>query len=232
MLTTAQLGVSDAVAIVICLTLAGVIVRGRARLCWSFVAYLVALLLGNRATTWWPREFYTHDFWLLKTSVYTAITVLVAAEVAALTFVRAPRARRRALLAIGAIALAAAAATALEVEYLPVAWLLVPRGETAALWALLVVVALASWHRIPMARYHKALIVSRTLCLTFDVVLLGTLAGKAHSDHAYATWSAYFTALDPLVFAATACVWAWAAWRPLEVQTGVRTQLQPWAARC
>ena len=49
-----QVAVSHAVKLALVAVLAGLFVRGRARLCWSFVAYAAAILVGNSLTSLWP----------------------------------------------------------------------------------------------------------------------------------------------------------------------------------
>ena len=223
-----QMLVSHLAAALLALTVAGVLVRGRGRLCWSFLVYLSALLVGNRLTTWWPELFYTHDAWNIKSFAYAALLWAVAFEMALLTFVMAPRARRRALRVMGFVTVFAAVAAvvpSVEATYLTVLGVLAPRGETAALWLFLVVFGLAAWHRLPLHPYHRAIVLGSTLYLTFDVVILVVLGARASSQVAYS----YLAALEPLAFAATVAFWAWAAWRPLEVQRGVLSRLQPWA---
>lgn len=228
-----QIFVSDLVALLLVVTVAGILARGRARFCWSFLVYLVAVLVGNRLTTWWPARFYEPGFWALKSVVYQSLTVLVAVEVGLLTFDRAPRVRLRIL---GGMAVVATAAIAVAVW--PTLWpsrpdlallgVLAPRGNTIALWLFALVVGLAGWHRFPLHPYHRAILVGRTVYLTFDVIVLASLGARADSAVAYA----FLSALDPLAFAAVASTWAWAAWRPLALPGGAIAQLQPWAARC
>jgi hypothetical protein len=227
----AQVFISNLVASLLLVTVVGVVVRGRARFCWSFLVYLVAVLLGNRLTTWWPERFYQPGFWALKGITYNALTVLVAVEVGLLTFQRAPGARRRMVVGMAVIA-AAAVAVALWPRIWPARpdlalfGVLAPRGDAIALWLFALVFGLAGWHRLPLHPYHRALVLGRTLYLTFGVILLAVLGARADSAVAYS----YLAALDPLAFATVSAWWAWAAWRPLELERGVLARLQPWAA--
>lgn len=226
-----QLLVSHLAATLLLVTIVGVLVRGRGRLCWTFLVYLVAVFLGNRLTTWWPEQFYTRGFWTFKSVVYTALDWAIALEVGLLTFAVAPRARRRALALMGVVALAGLAAALLLPAttggYLHVLGVLAPTVETGALWLLLAVIGVASWHSLPLHPYHRAIVFGRALYLTFDVVILALLGGAGS-----ARTHDYLAALDPLAFAASVGLWAWAAWRPLEERSGVIGKLQPWATRC
>ena len=50
----------------------GMVVRGRIGLCWSFAAYVLAILVGNTLVTLSPERFYTPAFWVLKQGVRRA----------------------------------------------------------------------------------------------------------------------------------------------------------------
>src|SRR5262245_18247824 len=112
-----QILVSNLVAALLAVTLNGVLVRGRGHLCWSFLAYLVVLLIGNQLSIWWPELFYTHRAWNMKTFAYAVLRWGVAFEMALMTFAVTRRARRRALIAMGlVVALAVVAATLPSVD--------------------------------------------------------------------------------------------------------------------
>ena len=49
-----QVALSHAVKLALVAVLAGLVARGRARLCWSFAAYLAAILVGNSVASLWP----------------------------------------------------------------------------------------------------------------------------------------------------------------------------------
>jgi len=46
-MTSLQVLIAHAVKILVLLTLAGIVARHRARLCWSFLAYLACVLAAN-----------------------------------------------------------------------------------------------------------------------------------------------------------------------------------------
>ncbi len=77
--------------------LAGILWRGRARLCWSFALYVLAVLTGNVLVSVWPSRFFNPSFWVAKQAVYDALKVAVVLELAWRAFSRlaaAPRTGR------------------------------------------------------------------------------------------------------------------------------------------
>src|SRR4029453_16754283 len=101
------------------------------------------------------------------------------------------------------------------------------RGQGGAVWCFLVVAGVAAWHRVPLHPYHRTLLVSFGLYLSTYTLLLSWVGARAASRPAYlAAWGGQPAAgpaflpeggvreaREPLAFAATAGVWAWAAWR-------------------
>lgn len=53
-----QVPLAHAVKLALVAVLAGLFLRDRARLCWSFVAYAAAILVGNTLVSFWPERFY------------------------------------------------------------------------------------------------------------------------------------------------------------------------------
>ena len=58
-MTVWQVLIAHAVKVLVLVTLAGIVARHRARLCWSFVAYLAVVLAGNSLVSFWPARFFT-----------------------------------------------------------------------------------------------------------------------------------------------------------------------------
>src|SRR5512141_1516242 len=83
--------------------LAGLFVRRRAGSCWSFVAYLVAVVASDALGALWPQRFWRHDFWVFKESLHNllALAVVVALMVRIFQpFPSASAAARRAVMAL------------------------------------------------------------------------------------------------------------------------------------
>jgi hypothetical protein len=75
--------------------LAGLFARKRAHLCWSFVAYLVTMLVCNSLMSFWPDQFYRLWFYSLMQDLLQAMKLAVAAELTYRTFRAFPGAAAR-----------------------------------------------------------------------------------------------------------------------------------------
>lgn len=219
-------------AVLMALAIAGILVRGRHSLCWSFLTYLSVLLLVNRLQAWFPEVFYTPAFWEVKKGLYDVLRVCVALEVAALTFWAAPRAaQRRAAAVLAAVIVVIAGlrvgAAVASPEYLVAVGRWAPRIETVCVWLFTAVVVVAAQCRVPVHPYHRTIVLGFGAFLMLDVVTLGLVGAFGKAGYQMTA------ALGPVAFAATVGVWAVAAWRPrreaADVPEAVR-RLQPWAS--
>ena len=77
-MTDLQLVVAHAAKVALLALIAGIVWRGRARLCWSFALYALAILLGNILVSLWPSRFLTPSFWMLKQGVYDILKMAIA----------------------------------------------------------------------------------------------------------------------------------------------------------
>ena len=155
-----QLVLSHAVKLALVAVLAGLVVRGRARLCWSFAAYLVAILAGNSLASLWPSRFYTPQFWVLKQAVYDALKMAVALELAWRAFEAFPgalRTARRAILTLLVVSTVALAVLTPPSSYATV-WEWQPGSATAALWLLTATALLVVWYQVPVHEWQRAIL--------------------------------------------------------------------------
>lgn len=236
--------VSDLTVLLLTVTSVGLVLRGRHRLSRAFLAYLMAMVVGNRLVTWWPSTFLNYGFYMGRTATYTALSILAAVEIALLTFSMFPVARRRALLMM-ALVLVATYGAAFGIDpsselypWMHAVGLLSSGGQAGRLWLFVVPVLVAAYHRVPLHPYHRALLVGFALYLGGYSCMLGfmanhvALAGNTFTHPAYLAAHAYLRSLEPVAFAATVGVWTWAAWRvprpAHDVAPAVRA-LQPWA---
>ncbi len=208
-MTPAQETVANLVALLLAAALAGLLVTGRVWLCKSFGLYLAVALTTNRAVVWWPERCYTPAFWTVKEILQAGLVLVVALELAAVALVAFPRARRVARLAIAAVAVATLAGMSGGVTGGYFAWVgaLAPRASLGAAWAMLVVLAVAGWYRLPLGPWHRT--------IAFGFVLYQCVYALQLSALARSEWSAYsyLLALDPAAYAATVGLWAFGAWR-------------------
>lgn len=189
-----------------------VVSKGLASKCWSFVAYLSAVLVGGALMAYWPGSFYAppYHFWLFTRDLYAGAKVLVALELGLYVFRAFPRAARvsrwAAVWILGAFALA--------LPSLPFvggfqAWT-TSRGpiNAATVWLFASLALLVVYFNLPLDRWHRSIIVGFTVQL-----LVGSLLLASES-----VFRKYGVILDPVI----ATWWVYSAWAP-----GVRSAREP-----
>jgi hypothetical protein len=204
-----QIPLSHAVKLALVAVLAGLFVRGRARLCWTFVAYAVAALAGNSASTLLPHRFQTPSFWVLKHGLYDALIMAMALELAWRAFGAFPGAMRTARVVV--LALLAVSTVALGVLTPPSSYMTVwewqPSVATAALWLLTATALLVVWYQVPVHDWQRAIMLGLAPYLLVFVTLIGLL-----QRHGWAA-RAQIGVADTMAYLALAAFWAWAVWR-------------------
>jgi len=209
-------------------TLAGLILRRRVHLCWSFAALLVVTLIGNQLQVHVP-GILTRTFWLTKETIYAGLYCAVVVELAWLIFLGLPRAQRP-LLAAMTIVIAAAGmlVSSADVESTSVVRVVIAALNGAAAWLAAILVAAVLYWRVPLHPFHRLLLFGLGFHLSFYSMLLGPIAAG------WDAMRAYVNALDRIVYIATVGLWLWAAWRPAPAQAltpATAALLQPWAVR-
>ena len=208
-MTELQVALAHAVKLALVAVLAGLFARGRGRLCWSFVAYALASLAGNCASTLWPARFQTPSFWVLKHGVYDALMMAVALELTWRAFEAFPGAMRTArvvvlvLLAVSAVVLGALTPRS---SYLTL-WEWQPSVATAALWLLTATALLVVFYQVPVHDWQRAILLGLAPYLLVFVTLLGLL-----QRHGW-TARAQIGVADSAAYLTLAVFWAWAVWR-------------------
>jgi hypothetical protein len=210
-MTAAQEWVANLVVLLLVGTLAGLLLTGRLWLCRSFGVYIAATIVTNRLVVWWPDRFYAAEFWSVKELILRGLVLAVAFELAGVALQSFPRAQRLARWGIGIVAALTAFAISGVIAGGAYAWVMVfaRRAALGAAWAMLVVVVVAGWYRIPLLPWHRTIMVGfilyQSLYAVQQIALVGTV------------WSAdsYILALDPVSYAATVGVWMFGACRPM-----------------
>jgi hypothetical protein len=204
-----QFLVAHAAKLALLALLAGILWRGRARLCWSFALYVLAVLLGNVLVSFWPSRFFTPSFWVLKQGVYDALKMAIALELAWRAFNAFPGAARTArgvipsLLALSTLSLAVLTPAS---SYNTV-WDWQPRVATAALWLLTAVSLMVVWYQVPVHEWQRAIMLGLAPYLLIFVGLLGLLRRHGWEFLEPITTAETFAYLGLVLF------WSWAAWR-------------------
>ncbi len=120
-----------------------------------------------------------------------------------------PRARtvvRRGVVAVAMLTLLGVS-TAIAGGYHVWVGTLAARASLGAAWAMLVVVMVTAWYRLPLGPWHRTIALGFVLYQGAYAVLLSALAGTGWAAYSY------IVGLEPAVYAATVGVWAFGAWR-------------------
>jgi hypothetical protein len=220
--------IADLAAALIVAALAGLLVRNRASICWSFFAYLLVALTTNRLSALWPARFFELTFWSTKETVLDLLKIFIALEIWQRSFSAFPRARVR----VGLLLAGALLATAVAVWTLPtnlpsydtLVGVLYPRQQAGTLLVFAVLVSAAAWHRVPLHPLHRSILVGFGICLTLSAAL-SSFVGFRSSE----VWLDLLRPYEQLTYVAATLCWTWAAWRPQRSPSPIVSRLQPWA---
>ena len=208
-------------------TLVGVFYRRRAPLCWTFVAYLIIVLVCNSLVSFWPDQFYRRWFWILQQGVFDALKMGIAVELCLRTFQAFPRASAAArrmllvlLLATGAALVGMPLRSVDDLVLLE--WH--PRVVTGTIWLMNGLALLITWYRVPVHTYHKAILLGFVpyLLVFATAVSLFKQHGWLGTVHVWA---------EPIAYLILLSFWARAAWLPdtqPNVSPALVRRLQPW----
>jgi len=211
-----QVQLSD-IALVVsgCAIAAGLIMRGRWRLSLSFAGYIALGLTGHLLVLVSPELFFTGPFWMVVQSGFDILKLGIALEAGWWTFRAFPGAasvaRKTGLLILALTAVAANAVPLVSPNSSSFETALVsfhPRVSDGAIWLMAAILAIAHWYRVPVHRFHAALLTSLAVYLAFFTWLLRLFAGRD-----FDAVRGYVNALDPAVFLLLSCWWAHIAWR-------------------
>lgn len=212
------------------LVVAGLFLRGRARACVFFPAYLGVGVAARLAVWTWP-ELYTWNYWLATELLQSALGFGVAVEFARRAFSALPAGRARAL----RVQLLLAAAAGLLLLLIPLApadthtrhWQeLLARLAHARAWVFAGGLAVAYYHGVPLDRIH------REIAAGFVVWSL-IMAGNAQLGQLDGLLQVTRQTIASLVYPGVLMAWLWAAWAPEEETTlspRAIASLRPWRA--
>jgi hypothetical protein len=226
-----QILVAHVVKALAVFAIAGILVRRRAHLCWSFVAYLLVVLTYNSLVTFWPERFYKGWFWILGHGLFDALRVGIAVELGFRTFQAFPRARvtaRRVFFVVLAVTTVALISVPLAATGRHVLLEWQPRMLTGTIWMMNGLAILITWYRVPVHTYHKALLLGFVPYLLVFTTLISLV-----NKWGWGTLPV-LQAIEPAAFMALMAFWAWASWRPdtqPDASPALVHLLQPWRAR-
>jgi hypothetical protein len=216
-------------------TVAGVVKRGRLRLCRMFLLFLVVVFLTEILPVFWPEKFWNQAYYLKREPLLNVFRFAVALELAYFAFRSFPGARSTArllLLLLLTTTLAFVVLSTWEMSKLQlpeynviIAQIQLPH-LIGVVWLLLGITMLILWYRLPVDRMHKAILLgwvpflivfSLGLRLSFDPDAAFLFGWKPSIEQVNAfTSGAYFLLLT---------YWARAAWSPVGAQARFREPL-------
>jgi hypothetical protein len=201
--------------------LTGLFVRGRVRICRTFVVYLAFISAADLLMLAWPDFFWRLWFYIGKEFVINVLRLAVGLELTYWTFRAFPSARATAR---GALLLALA--TTLVIVLLgtsdlippegapplgPLATRIQPRVLSGAIWLLTAIAGLILWYRLPVHPLHKAILLGLVPYLLIFSVSLNLLESRGWEVLSFSSY------LHTSVFLLVLGYWTYAAWRPNEV---------------
>jgi hypothetical protein len=191
-------------------TLAGVLVRKHYRRFASFALYLATVLTTAILMIVWRERFFRRDAWQAQEVVTGLLRFAMALELAYRTFRTFPGAlsalRRVSLLILLATLVAVLVAPVSPGDYTDFVGDLQPRVLNGTVWLFAAIAALVLWYRLPVDRFHKAILLSYLpYLLIFTVVnnSLGMLGWQRGWHFQYLHQVAY---LSLLIF------WCYTSW--------------------
>jgi len=229
-MTPDQVLIAHIVKVLALFTLVGIVWRGRAHLCWSFVGYLLTVLVFNSLCTFWPETFFTGWFWILQEGFYSALNMAIAVELGFRIFQAFPAAQATARRLLFLLLIA----TSTALIGIP----LIPKGAgmagavldwqsrvlTGTIWLMNGLALLITWYRVPVHAYHKAILLGFVPYLLVFTTML-TLLGH------YRWLERAIQSADPAAYMLLMAFWMWSAWKPEtqpDVSAAVIRWLQPW----
>jgi len=238
-----QIAVACMVLVLTVTVLAGLFVRRRYRVCYSFVGYLLGVLVGDLLLFVGPSSlqesdwlygilgkggFYSRPFWLAKELILNFLKFAVAIELAYRTFRAFPGALstlRRVLFLVFAAIVVSVAAFLPQVSEVKDADLinrlagqLQPRVLSGTVWLLTGIASLVLWYRLPVDRFHKAILTGFVPFLLIFTIALNAIDSHGWGDPIRRAVNYVHT----LAYVLLLVYWARAAWAPQAVPAVAR----------
>lgn len=191
------------------IALAGLARRERAKECWAYLAYLLALTGWGLCLASWPERFYRWDLWMAKQAVLDVLKVGVALELAFRAVQAFPGARARMQIAMLTVLVVSAGMLASGPPHpYQALWEWQPQIMSATIWIFGVTAFVVVWYRLPVTDWHRALVLALTAKLFVFSVLLNVLF---HFGWKVRPW---VNVADGLADVAVSWTLAYMAWRP------------------
>lgn len=210
-------------------TIAGLVVRGRVRQCWSFAAYLCSVVTCG--VFYIQDAYFTREFWMARQVIFDVLKTAVALEMTWQVVRAFPGALRTArvlalvLLAGSTVLLAAGLPHSSSYAMVLGAWQ--PRVVACTTLLFTLTALLVAWYHLPIRRLHRAIMGGFTVYLAFFATVLSILQRNFHSDQA----RFWYGRMDTYAYLALVVYWARAAWarveEPMPVPLAVPASVAP-----
>ncbi len=191
------------------LAIAGLLARGLAVRSRGFALYLGAVMIGDGLQLLWRETFFTHNWFVARQALYTALKFVICAEMARGLFAGFPGAERSAK----ALLLAVLVLTFLSLTLLPysggdrpVLEDLIPRASNGALWAMLALSVVALWYVVPLHPLDKSILGG---FIVWGVPFILGLRLLRHSDWALLP---FVSLMSQVSYVALTLYWAFRIW--------------------
>src|SRR5712692_4416963 len=200
--------------------LTGAFARHRYRVWIFFPLFLAVSLVCTVLMLFWPRQFYTLDFWQGKENALNLLRFSMALELAYRTFRAFPGAlatlRWVLLLVLVTTLFAVIAVSGGGSDFQSFMADLQPRVLNGSIWLFTAIAALILWYRLPVDPFYKAILLSYVPFLLVFTVSMNAWA-------ALGAWTAtgwqkawFVTYAYQLAYLALMVHWSYAAWRRVE----------------
>jgi hypothetical protein len=205
-----RLQVGFAVVLILSI-LAGLFVRRRARFCWSFVAYLLAVALSDLLVALWPDRFWRRDVWMFKENVHNVLKLAMVAELTVRIFRPFPSAyaaaRRAVVLLVIGLAAVVVFTLSRGTDYRSIVGRVYPHLYDGTVWLFIVLGGYCLWYHLPLNAIHKAILVALVpYLLVYSVVMRGLVRiGWEQGEMLNAT--------APIAYLGVLFHWVWVAWK-------------------
>jgi hypothetical protein len=192
--------------------MAGLVVRHRYGVAYTFTLYLIVVFVTEVVTLAWPDTFYRRSFYLQKENVINALRFAIALELMYRTFSAFPSAHRTArtlfLTLLTATLVVVVASSGEQPDAFTLLNKVQPRVISATVWLFTALAALILWYRLPVESFHKAILLGWVpFLLIFSAALnyVGEYGLQVREISNYIHTLAYLGLLG---------YWARAAWAP------------------
>ena len=214
-MSTLQSTIAVLVLVIMPILLAGLVLRRRYDVAYTFTIYLAVVFVTDLLAVLWPGTFYRRVFYLHKENVMNALRFGVALELMYRTFRAFPSAHRTARAVVLALVSVALVVVLAATGDQPDAYTLVnkvqPRVISASVWLFTALAALILWYRLPVESFHKAILLG---WVPYLLIFSAALNYVGEYGQQFITLTNY---VHTLAYLGLLVYWARAAWAPVGI---------------